>query len=346
MTPFIAGYLVQDGLANGAIYCLLALAIVFVFTVTRVILIPQGDFVSYAALTYAFLRDGRTPGTVGFVVALVALALGVEVLRGAAGGDARAALAGAAKDSIFPLVMAALMFAGSRVALPALIDAALTVGLIASMGPLLYRLVYRPLAGASTLVLLMVSVALHLALVEMGLYFFGPGGAHTDPLVVFPMAVGGVPIQAQSLIIVATLALLIVALSLASRRTLYGKALRAAAINPVGARLMGVSAAMAGRIAFFVAAMIGAISGVLISAVTTITYDTGFLLGLKGFEAAVVGGLAVYPLAALGALGIGLAESFAAFFASAYKDAIVFALIIPALLWRSFLAGGVEEDEE
>jgi branched-chain amino acid transport system permease protein len=242
--------------------------------------------------------------------------------------------------------MAALTIAGSRLALPALVDAALTIGLIASMGPLLHRLVYRPLASASTLVLLMVSVALHLALVEMGLYFFGPGGAHTEPLVVFPMAIGGVPIQAQSLIIVATLALLIVVLSLASRKTLYGKALRAAAINPVGARLMGVSAAMAGRIAFLVAAMIGAVSGVLISAVTTITYDTGFLLGLKGFEAAVVGGLAVYPLAAIGALGIGLAESFAAFFASAYKDAIVFALIIPALLWRSFLAGGVEEDEE
>ncbi|MDT8263149.1 branched-chain amino acid ABC transporter permease, partial [Roseomonas sp. DSM 102946] len=75
---------------------------------------------------------------------------------------------------------------------------------------------------------------------------------------------------------------------------------------------------------------------ILVSALTTIYYDTGFLIGLKGFVAAIVGGLASYPLAAAGALLIGLVESFASFQASAFKEVLVFMIIIPVLLWRSW----------
>ena len=79
---------------------------------------------------------------------------------------------------------------------------------------------------------------------------------------------------------------------------------------------------------------------------TTIYFDTGFLIGLKGFIAAIVGGLVSYPLAAAGALMIGLVESYSSFWASAFKDVIVFALIIPVLLWRNLDASHGEEDEE
>ena len=93
------------------------------------------------------------------------------------------------------------------------------------------------------------------------------------------------------------------------------------------------------------AAFIGALSGVLIAPITTIYYDTGFLIGLKGFVAAIIGGLASYPLAAAGALVVGLLEAFASFWASAYKEVIVFTLIIPVLLWRSLTSRHVEEEE-
>ena len=89
----------------------------------------------------------------------------------------------------------------------------------------------------------------------------------------------------------------------------------------------------------------GAISGILIAPITTIYYDTGFLIGLKGFVAAIIGGLASYPIAALGALLVGLIESFSSFWASAYKEVIVFTLIIPVLLWRSLRTHHVEDDE-
>jgi branched-chain amino acid transport system permease protein len=64
-------------------------------------------------------------------------------------------------------------------------------------------------------------------------------------------------------------------------------------------------------------------------------YDSGFLIGLKGFVAAVFAGLSSYPLALAGALAVGLLESFGSFWASAYKEVIVFGSIIPVLLWRS-----------
>ena len=88
----------------------------------------------------------------------------------------------------------------------------------------------------------------------------------------------------------------------------------------------------------------GALSGILIAPVTTVYYDSGFLIGLKGFVGSIVGGLAAYPLAAAGAVMVGSIESFASFSASAYKEIIVFTLVIPVLLWRSLST--VHSDEE
>ena len=131
-----------------------------------------------------------------------------------------------------------------------------------------------------------------------------------------------------------------------SSATLRGKALQATAINRVGAQLMGIRSNEAGSQAFFLSAMIGGLSGLLIAPITTIFYDTGFLIGLKGFVAAIVGGLFSYPLAAMGALLVGLIEAFASFWASAFKEVLVFTLILPVLLWRSLRAHHSEEDEE
>jgi branched-chain amino acid transport system permease protein len=83
-----------------------------------------------------------------------------------------------------------------------------------------------------------------------------------------------------------------------------------------------------------------------VAPLTTIYYDSGFLIGLKGFVAAIIGGLASYPAAALGALLVGVLESYSSFWASAYKEVIVFTLIIPVLLWRSFASPQLDEEEE
>ena len=102
---------------------------------------------------------------------------------------------------------------------------------------------------------------------------------------------------------------------------------------------------MAGKLSFTLAAGIGALSGILIAPITTVYYDTGFLVGLKGFVGAIIGGLVSYPLAAAGAILVGLLEAFSSFWASAFKEVIVFTLIIPVLVWRSLTTHHVEEEE-
>ena len=91
--------------------------------------------------------------------------------------------------------------------------------------------------------------------------------------------------------------------------------------------------------------MIGAFSGVLIAPLTTVYYDSGFLVGLKGFVAAIVGGLVSYPLAAFAAILVGVVESFSTFWASAFKEVIVFTVILPVLLFRSIRSPVAEDDE-
>jgi branched-chain amino acid transport system permease protein len=185
------------------------------------------------------------------------------------------------------------------------------------------------------LVLLIVSVGVHFALVGLGLFFFGAEGFRNPSFWDARFAAGAVSVSGQTLIIFAASIILIVGLWLFFSRSLSGKALRATAVNRAGARLMGISSSAAGRLAFGMAAAIGALSGLLIGPTTTVFYDSGFLIGLKGFVAAVFAGLSSYPLALLGALGVGVLESFGSFWASAFKEVIVFSSILPVLLWRS-----------
>ena len=107
---------------------------------------------------------------------------------------------------------------------------------------------------------------------------------------------------------------------------------------------MGISPVFAGRATFFLAA--ASVSGILIAPITTMYFDSGFMVSLKGFVGAIIGGLVSYPLAAAGAVLVGLIEAFSSFWASAYKEIVVFTLIIPVLLWRSLKSHHVEEEEE
>lgn len=342
----IASILMLDGATNGAIYALLALAIVLVFAVTRVIFIPQGEFVAYGALTLAMLQLGQVPGTVWLLLgmALVAAALDAaqSLRRGISLGQV---LRDAALALVFPLAVCAIAWWAAPRQWPLLIQSLLTLAIVTPLGPLVYRLAYQRLADATVLVLLIVSVGTHFALTGLGLVFFGAEGFRNPSFWDSRFSAGAVNLTGQTIIIFAVSIVLILALFLFFERTLRGKALRATAVNRLGARLMGISTIGAGRLSFGLAAFIGALSGLLIGPATTIFYDSGFLIGLKGFVAAIFGGLASYPAAALGAVFVGVIESFGSFWASAFKEVIVFTLILPVLLWRSFQHGHQDEEE-
>lgn len=339
-------YLGQIGITLGAIYALLALALVLIFAVTRVIFIPQGAIMTFGALSLVAIRAGHVPQGVWLLplLGLVACVLDAPV----AWRRGMPAMARVLSVNLGPAVLALaacylLPLGHLRYALQIVIALLVTVPL----GPLLYRLVYQPVAQASVLTLLLLSVALHLALTSLGLYFFGPEGARLPAFTNGSFQLEGMPVDQQTLWIIVLSVALVVGLFAFFNYTLWGKALRATAISRTGAILMGISPAFAGRMAFALAALIGALSGIFIASTTIIYYDSGFVIGLKGFVAAIIGGLSSYPLAAIGSIFVGLVESFSSFWASAYKDVIVFALIIPVLMWRSLGQGhGIHQEDE
>jgi branched-chain amino acid transport system permease protein len=341
----IAAFLVQDGVTNGAIYALLALALVLVFTVTRVVWVPCGEFVSYGTLTLAGLQLGKSPGTVGLLIGMAVVAAAIETVATLRRGEWRRLPLRLLLWLGVPLAIAALVWWAAPRALPLSLQVLLTLAAVTTLGPLQYRIVFQPIANASVLVLLIVSVAVHFVLTGLGLWFFGAEGSRTPAFTGASLALGELTFSAQSLLVVATSVVLIGALYLFFGRTLYGKALRATAVNRIGARLVGISPSFAGVLTFALASLLCAFSGVLIGPITTVYYDSGFLVSLKGFVGAIIGGLVSYPLAAAGALLVGLLESFSSFWASAFKEVIVFTLIIPVLLWRSLTTHHHEEDE-
>jgi branched-chain amino acid transport system permease protein len=341
----IAALLAQDGITNGAIYALLALALVLVFTVTRIIWVPSGEFVAWGTLTLAGLQLGKAPGIVGMLVGMAVVAGGMETWRHARAGNwprlPRALLAWCG----LPIAIAAALWWLAPLQLPLPVQVLLTLTAVTALGPLLYRIAYQPLAEASVLVLLIVSVALHFVMLGLGLWFFGPEGSRTPAFSSASITLGELNASGQSLLVIGTSVGLIGALALFFNRTLYGKALHATAVNRVGARLSGISPEFAGALTFALGALLCAFGGVLIGPITTVYYDSGFLISLKGFVGAIIGGLASYPIAAGGALLVGLIESFSSFEASAFKEVIVFTLIIPVLLWRSLTARQHEDED-
>jgi len=340
MSPSIALILTQDGVVNGAVYALLALSLVLVFAVTRIIFIPQGEFVAFGALSYAALDRGAVPGSVWLLGALAVAAFLIDFF--ADRRDWRRLLL---LDVLLPAAVIGAVVVLAPWRLGAWMDAVLALALVTPMGPFVYRVAFQPMAQASVLVLLIAAVGVHLTLVGLGLGFFGAEGVRGPGLGGGSFTLGPLFLRAQAVWIVLATVLLMIGLFGFFRFTLTGKALRATAVNRLGARLVGIGTAASGRLAFGMAALIGALSGVLIAPLTTVYYDSGFIIGLKGFVAAIIGGMASYPVAALAAMLVGVVEAFAAFWASPFKEVIVFTTIIPVLLWRSVASRAVEEDE-
>ena len=118
-------------------------------------------------------------------------------------------------------------------------------------------------------------------------------------------------------------------------RTLIGKAMRAAADNPFGAVLIGISVRRVVALAFALSGALGAMAGILITPITSMSYDTGVMLGLKGFAAAVLGGYGSFLGAVVGGLILGVLEALGAgYISSASKDAIAFVILLFILFFK------------
>jgi branched-chain amino acid transport system permease protein len=129
-------------------------------------------------------------------------------------------------------------------------------------------------------------------------------------------------------------------------KTLLGKAMRACAVNRLAAQLMGIRVDRMATLAFALAAILGAVGGIVLGPVTRPSYDMGLDLGLKGFVAAIIGGLVSFPVAVIGGLLLGVLENFwAGVTLAGFKDLFAFVVLIVMLIIRPgiLLGGEVEE---
>jgi len=160
MTADIAAILAIDGIATGAVYALVAIGTVLIFTVTRVIFIPFGDIAAFTALTLAALDARQLPGTVGLVVVLACMACVMEVVTLARAGELRSVPKAVLGYLVLPLIVVGIVWLTMRFNPPMPVRIVLALLLIMPISPLLDRIVFRPIADASVLLLLTVSVAL------------------------------------------------------------------------------------------------------------------------------------------------------------------------------------------
>jgi len=198
----------------------------------------------------------------------------------------------------------------------------------------LHRLAIEPARGASPVALIMITIGASIFLRGVAQIVFDRRFHSLPPLLgADPIQFGGAAILPQSLVVLASATVIVVVLWLFIERTILGKAVIATAANRLAARLIGVDTRRIVDFSFAVSAAIGAIAGVLITPIALTSYDTGTLLALKGFAAAMLGGIGSAPGAVVGGLLIGMFEALAAgYLSSNYKDAVAFLIILVVLV--------------
>ncbi|HLI26087.1 MAG TPA: branched-chain amino acid ABC transporter permease [Chloroflexota bacterium] len=237
------------------------------------------------------------------------------------------------------LVTASLVGAG----VPLALAVGVAVACATLVGVATERLAVHPVRHASPLVVLVMTVAASTALRGIALLVWG-----TTPYSVPafsagpPVALGAAVIARQDLWVLGLTAAAMVGLYLFFERTIPGTAMRACADNPMASRLMGISPGTMSLLAFGISALLAGLAGAAVAPITLATYEMGLMLGLKGFVAAVIGGLRSTPGAVLGGLFLGVLESVGAgLISSGYKDALAFSVLLAVLVFRpqGLLAG-------
>lgn len=231
--------------------------------------------------------------------------------------------------------MLAVTYHGWRVPLVlAFLASVLTVTLI---GMLIERLTVNPVRSASAVTLIIITVGVSITIRGIALLVWGSMPYSLPEFTSgAPLNVLGAVMSRQRMWVVGAACFVLLLLYYLLDRTLLGKALRACAINRQAASLMGVGPAHMSLFAFALSAALGAVAGIVIAPLTLVTYDMGLMLGLKGFVAAVMGGLTSAPGAVVGGLLLGVLESLGAgLISSGLKDAIAFLVLLAVILARS-----------
>jgi branched-chain amino acid transport system permease protein len=277
--------------------------------------------------TAAFLQFLFSGITVGAIYALVAL--GFSIIY-----NASHVINFAQGEFLMIGGMATVFLASAGLPLPLAALAAILVAVV--IGLALERLGVAPARDAGVIALIIITIGASILIRGLAGVIWDKGFHSLPPISgTTPIVIGGAALQPQSLWIVAVTCAVAAALWWFFNRTLWGKAMVAAAHNPLAARLVGIATGRVVLASFGLAAALGALGGILIAPIAPTHFQVGVLLGLKGFASAIVGGLGSGPGAILGGLVIGISEAMAAgYLSSAYKDAVAFVIILVFLVFR------------
>jgi branched-chain amino acid transport system permease protein len=229
-----------------------------------------------------------------------------------------------------------MVFMHVSVGLPLVPAFLATIVLVMLVGIVMDRLGIRTIRKPSVMTLIIATVAVSIILKGVAMLLWGKS---PYDLPAFsgrtPIPLGGVVIQPQYLWVIGFLIVVSVGLTYFFNRTILGKAMRACADNPVAARLVGIDVEKMVLLSFALSAAIGAVAGMTMTPIALMDYDRGAMLAIKGFGAAILGGLGSFPGAILGGLLIGLIESLGAgLLLSGYKDAYALIVLLAVLFVR------------
>jgi branched-chain amino acid transport system permease protein len=233
----------------------------------------------------------------------------------------------------FVMIGGMVTFFAVAAGIPLPLAALLALVVAILIGIALHRLAIEPAKGASPVTLIIITIGASIFLRGIASVVFDKNFHSYPPFAGSePFRIGGATILPQSVIVLAGTLLIVVALWAIMTKTLIGKAMVATAANRLAARLVGINTAAIVGVSFILSAAIGAIGGILVTPITLTNYDVGTLLALKGFAAAMLGGMGHPFGAVVGGLIVGLLETFGAgYISSSYKDAIAFLVILAVL---------------
>ncbi|MGP1679368.1 MAG: branched-chain amino acid ABC transporter permease [Burkholderiales bacterium] len=219
--------------------------------------------------------------------------------------------------------------------LPYLLAIPLAIAAAALVGLALEKFAVEPARGASVITLIIITIGASIFLRGLAMVIWDKRFHALKPFSGdAPIAIAGATILPQSLWVLGVTLAIVLALSWFFGRTLLGKAMLATSHNRLAAQLVGINVRMVLFLSFGLSAALGAVAGILIAPITTTSYDVGVMLGLKGFAAAILGGLGSGVGAVVGGLALGIAETMSAgYISSAYKDAIAFVIILAVLFF-------------
>lgn len=219
--------------------------------------------------------------------------------------------------------------------IPLLAAILLAVAAVTLVSVIIERLVVARVKNLTTLVSIILTLGVSTLMQACMLLIWGAEGRRVPAFPGSDLNIGGVSIRSQELWMLGALVVVGGAVLLFYEKTMHGKALRAVAEQPVAARIVGISPAIASMVAFAIAGLVGATAGVVSAPLHLATWSAGLLLGLKGFVAAVLGGLSSFRAAIIGALLLGVLEQLVAgYFASGLKDGVAFLVLILVLIIR------------